>query len=368
MSVPATRTPVSPAIIAGCAACAVPAAKNSGNCHALPYLAVPDLHAGGAAGLLRTAANAVLDWLAVGRLLFLLWLVESLLPAAGGLLDDARFPPGELDGPLPAAAAEGRRRACAAAGQAARSGPQSGVFPLRRADAGARRRGPGRASYAAAGLAGLCRTCTAHGVGRIDGQSADLAGDQHCQQPGPAAVLQVRPLRRGEPQRGVRLAGPVVPFRRPLGAHALRLVLRAAGGHLLLHVPVDELYHRFLLGPGAPRTESPAICHLRLLLPAAHGRADRAGQAPLAAVPAGAAISRREPHRRPFAVPRGPVQEAGPGQLPLALRGTRLRQPRRARSDRAGAGHLRLRLADLLRLQRLHRHGPRRGPHDGLPA
>ena len=72
----------------------------------------------------------------------------------------------------------------------------------------------------------------------------------------------------------------------PRHAHAVRLVLRAAGRHLVLHLPVDELHHRFLPGQSGPRTELPALCDLRLLLSAADGRADRAGQAPAAAVPA----------------------------------------------------------------------------------
>ena len=74
-----------------------------------------------------------------------------------------------------------------------------------------------------------------------------------------------------------------------------------------------------------------------------------------------------ESHRRPFAVSGRPVQEAGAGQLPLALRRARfMTTPSAVRCARAHTGDLRLRLADLLRFQRLHRHGPRRRENDGL--
>ena len=116
----------------------------------------------------------------------------------------------------------------------------------------------------------------------------------------------------------------------------------------------------FYLGKVAARAELPPLRDVRLLFPAAHGRADRARQASAAAVPAAPDVPAAEPHRRPVAVPGGLVQEAGAGQLSGALRRSRLRQSRSLRRSGADAGDLRLCLADLLRLQRLHRHGPRR--------
>ena len=106
---------------------------------------------------------------------------------------------------------------------------------------------------------------------------------------------------------------------------AVRFHLSAAGGHLLLHLPVAQLHHRFLPGQRAAGAELPAVRDLRLFLSAVDGRPHRAGQAPAAAVPEVPGNPPAELHRRGIVVPGGPVQEAGPGQLPLALRGPGLR-------------------------------------------
>ena len=74
---------------------------------ALPHLAVPGLPDGCAAGVFCLAEDQALAAVADPRLLLLLRLVESLLPAAGDVFHPAGLPPGRADGPLPARGREG---------------------------------------------------------------------------------------------------------------------------------------------------------------------------------------------------------------------------------------------------------------------
>src|SRR6185312_15610677 len=70
--------------------------------HAFSHLAIPGLHAGGAAGVLPAAPDAPVDPVAACGVVFFLCLVESVLPASGDLFDGAGLPPGDVDGSLPA--------------------------------------------------------------------------------------------------------------------------------------------------------------------------------------------------------------------------------------------------------------------------
>src|ERR1017187_1378235 len=75
--------------------------------HALPHLALLRLPAGRAAGVLRVAEDQAVAAVADGGVLFLLRLVESLLPDPGGVFHFARLLPGGTDGPLPESRSEG---------------------------------------------------------------------------------------------------------------------------------------------------------------------------------------------------------------------------------------------------------------------
>ena len=89
----------------------------------------------------------------------------------------------------------------------------------------------------------------------------------------------------------------------PVRADALWFPLPAAGRHLVLHLPIAELHHRFLPGQDGPGTEFPALRHLRLLLSAVDGRPHRARPASAPAVPPVPARPPAELHRRRVAVP-----------------------------------------------------------------
>ena len=88
------------------------------------------------------------------------------------------------------------------------------------------------------------------------------------------------------------------------------------------------------------------------------GPIERAAQPPPAA-PANAENHAAGPHRRPVAFPRGLLQESGAGRLPGPVCRPGLRQPRPVPGACLDPGDPGVRLADLLRLQRLYRHGPR---------
>ncbi len=76
----------------------------------------------------------------------------------------------------------------------------------------------------------------------------------------------------------------------------------------------------FYRGQVPARTQFPAFRHLRLLLPAADGRADRARPAPASAVPGIPRVQRPKRDRRAVAFPGGLVQEGRAGELPCDVR------------------------------------------------
>ena len=278
--------------------------------NALPHLAVPDLPAGRAAGVIAVP-DAVVDPLADGGFVFLLRLVEPVLSAAGGLLDDAGLPAGHADGPLPALPGAGRARADVRAGML-----EGGVWRSScvrwRLWAGGRR--CGRAGDACGRpLAAFAVLVSLMAVGRVAG-AAGGCGCSISMVNNLALLLFFKYARFVVDNLNQVLAWRHCrcDFADPstLMPHGFTYVL--AGRHLVFHLPVDELHHRLLPGQGGPRAKLPAFRHLRLLLPAAHGRADRAGQAPAAAVPAGAAVPAAKSDRRPVAVPGRPVQESWP--------------------------------------------------------
>ena len=104
------------------------------------------------------------------------------------------------------------------------------------------------------------------------------------------------------------------------------------------------------------------------LVPATGGRADPARVEPAAAVAAGAEGHAGGRDGRAVALPGGLVQEGGAGGLPGALRGQGLRRAGTVPGAGAAAGDGGVRVADLLRLQRLYGHGPRHRADDGLQA
>ena len=138
--------------------------------HAFPHLAVLDLRVGRVAGVLRAPQNALVDCLADGRFVLLLWMVESVLPAAGGLFDDVGLPPGHIDGPLPDARAE--------AGWAAGRGSKDPISDIDHVGPGVGGPGIGRPSDASAHGDRVCRAGGVHGRRGGVRQPANLALDQ----------------------------------------------------------------------------------------------------------------------------------------------------------------------------------------------
>src|ERR1041384_5260797 len=76
--------------------------------HAFSYLAVPDFSADCAADLFRPAQNHLMAAVVDGGFLFLLCVVESLLPVAGGLFDAPGLFACRIDGPVRAEPRQGR--------------------------------------------------------------------------------------------------------------------------------------------------------------------------------------------------------------------------------------------------------------------
>ena len=112
-----------------------------------------------------------------------------------------------------------------------------------------------------------------------------------------------------------------------------------------------------------------ALPDVRLVLPAAGGRADRARPTTCCRSSSGRRRSRRQDLADGLSLFLvGLLQEGGAGRLPGPVCRPGLRQPRPVPGAALVAGDAGVRLADLLRLQRLHRHGPRHRAGDGLPA
>ena len=135
---------------------------------------------------------------------------------------------------------------------------------------------------------------------------------------------------------------------------------RAAPGDQLLHLPVHELRDRRLPRPGARGAQPHRLLLLRVDVPAARGRPDH----PL--LRGRRSAPRAQPHAGEV-LPRRRLLQPGDGQEGAARQP--LRQGRRpglrrrlGRHARRLVGRRRLRLPDLLRLQRLLRHGGRAGP------
>ena len=180
----------------------------------------------------------------------------------------------------------------------------------------------------------------------------------HRHEPRSAWILQVLQLRAGELQR----AGERVGRRPPAVGHLLSR--HAAARHQLLHLPVDERHHRHLPRSGAPALEHHRFRLLRGAVPTAGRRSDcqvprgvRPASQPgahLGQVRAGGIVRRLRHGEESHAGKPG-----GQGRRHL------LRSWRAARRRRVvwPGGVC---LPDLLRLQRLQRHGDRARPDAGI--
>ena len=123
----------------------------------------------------------------------------------------------------------------------------------------------------------------------------------------------------------------------------------------------------FYFGNVRARTQSSALRHLRLLLSPVDGRADRARPPSPAAVPKVPRRPAPEFHRRRVALPRRACSRKLALANYLSLYVERVYEhPETSSASALVLGDGGLRLADLLRLQRLHRHGARRRPAHGL--
>ena len=131
-----------------------------------------------------------------------------------------------------------------------------------------------------------------------------LPGGQPRREPRHARRLQVLQLLRRERARRARRAGAHG------GAAAARD--RAAGRHLVLHLPGAQLHRGRLQGRDARAPQPDRLRALRRLLPAPGGRADHARAEPAGAGGAAARVGRRRwPARGVRAGRVGPLQEAG---------------------------------------------------------
>ena len=184
-----------------------------------------------------------------------------------------------------------------------------------------------------------------------------LAGPEHREQSRRPGLFQVQCIPRHQYQFRAVLGGARV---RPPGPEQA-----AAGGALVLPAAIHRLRHRRPSRHGPAGEESLDACGLRVVLPASAGGPDRAG----GQSPAATADERsRDPaglHRRPLDLRRGLFQEGRPGGLPGAVCRQGLRHARPVPRPGIDPGDVSLCLADLLRFQRLHGHGPGRRPDDG---
>ena len=250
--------------------------KSRAGRHALPHLAVPGLHAVVLPVFFpcaRRGCGSPGCW------------SPRISSTAGGipitccwfLLDRAGLLPGHADGPLPARRDEGRRRGPVDSPAIRRSGAE--VLLPRCGLAASAAFWPG-----AVGPATLRPTLVGLGVLVLLMASGALLSSRRI-------WLFISLVNNLALLLFFKYAGFVVENLNALlalasacrrasragDADALRLYLRAAGRHFLLHLPVAELHDRFLPGQRAAGAELPALRHLRLLLSAADGRAQSSG-------------------------------------------------------------------------------------------
>ena len=127
---------------------------------------------------------------------------------------------------------------------------------------------------------------------------------------------------------------------------------------------VVDVYRRTLAAGTRHRRD-----RLPLLLPAPGRRAHRSGHRATPPDPSPPRSARRPIRRGLLVDPGRPGQEGGPLLLPVHLRRRPgLRRPSSALGPRGAVRRVRLRRADLRRLQRIHRHGHRPRPPDGVPV
>ena len=148
---------------------------------AVPHLALPCLPDGCAAGLLRPAKNRVMAAVADARLLFLLRLVESVLPVFGRVFDPAGFQFGCAHGPLPAPRRPGGRESALAAIGLRRPSAEIRVSRIDLRRPGSPHPGRSGTRDALPCDGGLGRARSADGPGSALRQSQDLAADQSRQ-------------------------------------------------------------------------------------------------------------------------------------------------------------------------------------------
>ena len=144
--------------------------------------------------------------------------------------------------------------------------------------------------------------------------------------------------------------------------------LAAARGDIVLHLPVHELHHRLLPRAHPAGAAVRAVCHVRVPVPATGGGADPASVEPPAAAAAGAEDHAGGRDGRAVALPGGPIQEGGAGGLPGAVRGQGLWDAGAVSGPGAAAGDGGVRVADLLRLQRIYGHGAGDRADDGVSS
>ena len=183
--------------------------------------------------------------------------------------------------------------------------------------------------------------------------SAGRLGDVHRHEPGAPRLLQVRQLRYRQLQR----AGDGARRRPPAMGDVFPD--HAAARHQFLHVPVDELHHRRLPTPCRAGPQSRRLRLLRRTLPATGRRTHR----PL---PGNRGSTRRAwPQRRQVRPGRFVLRvrdgEEDPHRQSVRKDRGRLLRSRFADGGRCLVRDRRLLVPDLLRLQRLQRHGHRLG-------
>jgi hypothetical protein len=142
-----------------------------------------------------------------------------------------------------------------------------------------------------------------------------------------------------------------------------------AGRHLVSHLPV-AVVHRRRLPPRDPRDPLGGRADdLRLVLPAARGRADRPRPRAPASALGPAAVRAHPRRRRPVPHPGRPGQEGRAGRLPRRRPGrSGVPAPRVVLVGRGRGRRGRVRVPDLPRLLGLQRHRDRLGPAPGLHA
>jgi hypothetical protein len=142
---------------------------------------ISDFPAGSFAGVFRASQNLSLAPLVNHRVLFFLWLVESLLSFPGFIFDRPRFLPRRTHGPLPPWNAKARYPGAANTVAVWRSAFEGGVHVFRSCHAWLSFDGDLRSKNSAASHGCAEFYFATDGLGRALQQSPHLARHQRCQ-------------------------------------------------------------------------------------------------------------------------------------------------------------------------------------------